>query len=234
MLVFEQLEKLIADGYWKQEERILPEAELCNQFNVGRSTIREALNMLKAKNLIYTVPGIGSFVSRQEKMDAAVVLTHIPDPKSEKDLLNIMELRLSLEPINAFFAARRATPEDIREMEKRQHELATSTSAPNPEMFAGSDLAFHLRIARATGNPVVMDVMNMVEAFLAEQQIITSQQESRRATAAKFHRHILQAVRDRNAAAAESVMREHMEDTYAYVKSLITLSETHSGRFRAR
>lgn len=239
MLVYEQLEKLIADEYWKPEERILPEAELCHQFNVGRSTIREALNMLKAKNLIYTVPGIGSFVSKQEKIDASLVLTHIPDPKSEKDLLNIMELRLSLEPANAAFAARRAEAADIVEMEACQHALADSTSAitstsGNPDMFAESDLAFHMLIAKATGNPVVMDVMNLVKAFLAEQQIVTSQQSSRRSLAVKFHDHILQAIRNRNAAGAESVMREHLEDTYAYVKSLVTISERHSGRFRSR
>lgn len=228
LIVFEQLEKLITDGFWKPEEKILSEAELCGKFNVGRSTIREALNMLKAKNLIYTIPGLGTFISKPEKLDAVMLNTYIPDPKSENDLLNIMELRLSIEPLNAAFAARRATIEQLEEMRRYHEVLAKSTGAG---MFAESDNKFHLKVAEATGNPMVVEVMNMVSAFLEEQQIATSQQESRRARAAKYHEQIFDAIASRNEAKAEDAMREHMDDTYIYIKSIVNLSERQSGRW---
>lgn len=231
LLVFEQLEKLIADGFWNPEERILSEAELCGKFNVGRSTIREALNMLKAKNLIYTIPGLGTFVSRPEKVDPVMLNAYIPDPKSEGDLLNIMELRLSIEPLNAVFAARRATPEQLEDMRRHHKALASSAGA---KMFAESDNLFHLKVAEATGNPLVIEVMNMVSVFLEEQQIATSQQESRRNRAARYHEQIFDAIANGDELKAEDAMREHMDDTYIYIKSIVNLSERQSGRWRKK
>ncbi len=231
LIVFEQLEKLIVDGFWNPEERILSEAELCGKFNVGRSTIREALNMLKAKNLIYTIPGLGTFVSRPERVDTVMLNAYIPNPKSESDLLNIMELRLSIEPLNAAFAARRATPEQLADMRRHHEALAASAEA---EMFAESDNKFHLKVAEATGNPLVIEVMGMVSVFLEEQQIATSQQASRRNRAARYHEQILDAIAGGDEAKAEDAMREHMDDTYIYIKSLVNLSERQSGRWHKK
>ena len=230
-IVFEKLEDLIANSFWKAEERILSEAELCTRFNVGRSTVREALNMLRAKNLIYTVPGLGTFVSSAGTADARRLATYIPDPRSKADLLNVVELRLSLEPMNAAFAARRATKAQIEEIRESQGALLRS---PGSALFAESDLHFHMLIARATANPMLEDAMKMVKTFLLEQQILTSQEEWRRNQAGKFHGQILDALLRRDDAGAEDMMREHMDDTYLYIKSLIGAGERQSGRWNRR
>ncbi len=146
-IVVEQLEKLIAENYWEPEDRIWSESEISAKFNVGRSTVREAVNMLKAKNLLYTVPGLGTFVSKAADVDDNFVLTRIPDPKSETDLGNIMELRLGLEPVNAAFAARRATPEDIAALRAAHAKLTAAMDAPT-DAFAVADMEFHIRIAQ--------------------------------------------------------------------------------------
>ena len=228
-IVFEKLEELIRDGFWKQEERILSEAELCAKFNVGRSTVREALNMLKARNLIYTVPGRGTFVANAARVDAQL-RTYVPDPKSEGDLINVMELRLSLEPMNAAFAARRATRAQIEEL---QDDHAAMADSGKSKLFAESDLAFHMHIAKATGNPMLEDAMKVAKSFLMEQQILTSQEEWRRNRAEEYHVGILDAIVRRDDTGAEDMMREHMEDTYLYIKSLIGV-DRQSGRWPRR
>lgn len=231
-IVVEQLEQLIDSGYWEPETRIWSEAELCAQFNVGRSTVREAINMLKAKNMVYIVPGLGTFVSKPSEVDSNFVVTHIPDPKSEADLLNIMELRLGLEPVNAALAAKRASAGELealrQSLEERKH-----LNAGSADDFARNDMEFHMRVARAAHNAVTLGVMDMVVNFLMAQQILTSHQTSRRLKAANFHEQIASAIAARQGTLAETVMREHMEETYENVLSLISISKRVSGRLPA-
>lgn len=230
-IVFEQLEELIADGFWKEDERILSEAELCARFNVGRSTIREALNMLKARNLIYTVPGLGTFVANPAEAGNPAPRGYVPDPRNENDLLNVMELRLTLEPMNAAFAARRASRAQIEELQDKNAALIDSGDS---SVFAEGDLAFHLLVAKATGNPMLEDAMKVVRKYLLEQQILTSQEPWRRKQAGKFHGQIIEAILRRDDTGAEDIMREHMEETYLYIKSLITGGDRQSGRWTRR
>ncbi len=213
-IVAGQLEDLIRDRFWQPDERILSEAELCSRFNVGRSTVREALNMLKAKGLVYTIPGKGTFAGQ----DNGAGPGYIPDPESSADLMNIMELRLGFEPVCAAFAARRATKEHIAAIAECQRILMQSRE---PGLFAETDLAFHMEIAKAAGNPLIEDAMNTVKTFLLQQQVITSQTEWRRTRASTVHEHIVEAIRSRKVAEAEKIMRAHIDDTCQYVKSLI-------------
>lgn len=230
-IVFEQLERLIREGFWSEDEKLPSEFDLCEKFNVGRSTIREALNVLKARELVYTMPGLGTFVNKRGGLDAALLSSYMPNPKSEKDLLNVMELRLSLEPLGAALAARRAGRTQLRELE-RQHKLLLACD--DPARFAEADMGFHMLLAKATGNPLFENAMNLVRTFLLEQQILTSQEEWRRDKAGKFHSHILDAIRGGDEFAAEDIMREHMDDTYIYIKSIIDKSHSQSGRWRPR
>ncbi len=230
-IVFEQLEQLIRDGFWGGGDKLPSEFELCEKFNVGRSTIREALNVLKARELVYTVPGLGTFVNKKSGLDAAFLSSYIPNPKSERDLLSIMELRMGMEPLGAALAARRAGRTQIRELE-RQHKLLLACD--EPEAFAEIDMIFHMLLTKANGNPLFEDAMTLGKAFLREQQILTSQEEWRRDKAGKFHGQILDAVRNRDEYAAENIMREHMDDTYIYIKSIIDSSHSRSGRWFSR
>lgn len=221
-IVFEQLERLIAGGFWEEGDRLPSEFDLCDKFNVGRSTVREALNILKARELVYTVPGAGTFVSRRVKLDASVLAAYIPDPESKKDLLHVMELRMCMEPLGAALAARRANKTRLRELERMHKRLL---ACGEPEEFAELDMAFHMLLTKANGNPLIENAMNVVKAFLLEQQILTSRESFRRDKAGKFHGKLLEAIRAKDEFAAESIMREHMDDTYIYIQSVIKLKK---------
>ena len=66
VVVFEALLEKIQDGFWRPGEQIYTKAELVASFQVGRSTIREVVNLLKANNIVYTVPGTGTFVNNMD------------------------------------------------------------------------------------------------------------------------------------------------------------------------
>lgn len=232
-IVVEQLEKLIQDGYWEPETRIWSESELCGKFNVGRSTVREAINMLKAKNLVYIVPGLGTFVSKPSEIDSNFIMKHMPDPKSGEGLLNILELRIGLEPINAALAAKRGTRSQIDAIRKSIDDRRT-LDTESADAFARNDMGFHMLVAQAANNPIVMNVMNMAVNYFLTQQILTSHSVSRRRKAQNFHEQILNAIETRQPVLAERVMREHVEEGYAHVQSLVSMSKSVSGRRTAR
>ena len=231
-IVYEQLEQRIRDGFWNEDDKLPSEFVLCEKFNVGRSTIREALNILKAREFVYTVPGLGTFVNKCGGLDAAILSSYVPNPKSKKDLLNIMEFRLSLEPMNAALAARRATKTQLWALEK-QHEVLLDHDDPGP--FATADMAFHMLLTEANGNPMYQNAMNLVQTFLLKQQFLTTQEKGRRHGAVRFHSQILTAIRNRDESAAEEIMREHMDDTFIYMKSIINKSASRvKGKILAR
>lgn len=233
-IVRESLEEIIKGGFWKPGDKLPTEAELCAKYNVGRSTVREALNMLKAQEMLYTVPGQGTFVKKKADVEAMVLVNQVLDPKSEMDLLNIMELRLSLEPLNAAFAARRATNGHIEELHKNMEMLSYASSQGDARLFAQCDLNFHMIVARATANPILSSVMDTVRHFFHEQQILTSRSEGRRSTALDVHTRLLESIEKHDERLAEDLMREHMDDTYIYVKSQVNISERRSGRWVPR
>lgn len=228
-----QLEKLILEGFYSPGERIPSEHELRTLFNVGRSSIREAVKMLKAKNLVHNVPGFGTYVSKPEERGFSP--EHILDPKSEADLLNIMEIRLSLEPKNAFFAATRATDEELDALRRHHAEHVAGLAANIPlDIHVEMDIDFHLMIARATHNPVALDIMNLVRNFLVGQQTATAPDEERRKQAFRLHERVLHALCARDAQKSQEEMAKHIETTYEQIRSIIETSKRASARLRAR
>ncbi len=232
-IVFEQLEEIILGGFWKPDEKMPTEAELGRKFNVGRSTIREALNMLKAKNLVYTVPGQGSFVCEPVPQIPAIVLSRNPDPKNGDDILNLMELRLSIEPMTAAFAARRATGAQIEGI-RAANEILFANRDAEPEVVVEKDMAFHLALAEASGNHLFLDVMAGARSLMREQQLLTAQHVTYRYRSCKFHDHVLEAVAAHDDTAAEDIMRGHMDFTYQHVRTILNMANRRSGRWRPR
>ena len=78
-IIYDTLHDLIRNGRWKPGEKFPTEMELCKLFNVGRSTIREALNHLKASNLIHVAPGVGAFVTNPSAVEQNILARHIPE-----------------------------------------------------------------------------------------------------------------------------------------------------------
>lgn len=229
-IVYEKLKQLIEDGYWKPKEKIYTEAELCEKFNVSRSTVREAINMLKAQNLVYAVPGNGTFVSDPGEnlvFDAGYRL----DIYSEKSLLDVMEYRLGIEPLNAALAASRISDKEVEEL-SRMHEGDTKTPESHPKFVATSDMAFHMFIARITRNEIVVNAMSNIKGYLLKQQIATSYSSRHRPVDLEFHQRILDAFVRRDSEAAEKAMREHMSETYHFTRSIIESAKKAKGSGR--
>ncbi|MEA4952589.1 MAG: FadR/GntR family transcriptional regulator [Aminivibrio sp.] len=218
-VIFEKLQELIGDGQWKPGDRFPTEMELTRLFNVGRSTVREALNHLKTSNLIQVVPGRGTFVTEPLGVEHQILSRHIPDSATAQELFNIIEFRICIEPSTAYLAAERISGPQKKRL------LSIAGAVDNEELspaeFAETDIAFHIFLAEITGNPLCVEIMNYLHTFFYKQQIVTSLISARKKAAAQSHIAIAKAVAAHNAKTAEKEMRAHLCNTREYLESIV-------------
>ena len=219
VVVSDELREKIQSGFWKSGEKIYTEAELTEAFNVGRSTVREAINLLKANNLVYVVPGMGTFVSSQPAhVNEPVRL----NPENIQDVFQVMEFRVGYEPYCASLAAQRISDAEIEELTTciNRQEI-NFLSDENLDEFAETDTTFHNLIAKATRNTLFIHSFELIREHLLKQQKLSASYAERRGKGLQYHRQIIQALKERNCKQAELVMREHVMETKNAITALL-------------
>jgi GntR family transcriptional regulator, transcriptional repressor for pyruvate dehydrogenase complex len=141
----------------------MTERELAQNLGVSRPTVREAINKLVAVHLLDHRQGQGTFVNpptaSADKNPLAAVLNG-----QDASLMDLLEVRLGLECNAVALAARRATEEDVREMEKSVQEMSVAVREGN--LGSDADVAFHMAIAYATKNIVQIHIMKSLYGLL--------------------------------------------------------------------
>jgi len=207
-LVFEQLRDLIFKGRIKPGDQLMTERELAESLSVSRPTVREAINRLVALRLLEHRQGQGTFVVSPS---AEKISLGVPYDR-DVSLADLLEVRLGIECNAVMMAARRATEEDIRDMEKSLRDMETQIDAGG--LGSDADVTFHMAIAYATKNMVQIHIMKSFYDLLFYgiksnlQYLYTEPATLEMIT--RQHNNILKAVRDRDPDAAYSAMREHI------------------------
>ncbi len=207
-LVFEQLRDLIFKGQIKPGEQLMSERELAENLSVSRPTVREAINRLVALQLLDHRQGKGTFVVSPSAEKNSLGVPH----DLNVSLTDLLEVRLGLECNAVMMAARRATEEDIMDMQKSLLDMKTQIEAGG--LGSDADVRFHMAIAYATKNMVQIHIMKSFYDLLfygiksnlqylytepATLEIIT-----------RHHNNIFKAVCDRDPQLAYGAMREHI------------------------
>ena len=163
--IIAQIVDLIARGELEPGQRLPAERELCKQFGVGRTSLREALRSLAVMGILDGRVGEGTFVSADNEKHLANVLQWglLLDRKRVQDLI---ETRLMLETQTAFLAAQRATEADLAELSTTLEGMAGALD--QPDQYLGFDVQFHLCIARATHNSILYSLLGMIRNYLQE------------------------------------------------------------------
>ncbi len=209
----DQITGLIARGALKPGERIPSEKKLCDQFGVGRTSVREALRSLAGMGILESRAGNGTFVAKNSDrcLERAFQWGLLLNSKVVEDLV---ETRLSLESCAASLAATRATKENLRTLEMAIRGMKESIS--DPERYLEFDMAFHLELARATQNGILENLLSTIRAYLQASirealRPAPGRDSSRRAALSiDQHRKILKALKARNPRAAEQAMSRHI------------------------
>jgi DNA-binding FadR family transcriptional regulator len=212
-VIVEQVRQLMRQGQLKPGDRLPAERELCEHFGVSRVTVREALRMLESSGLVEIRVGArgGAFVTTPTSDRVGDGLADLLS-LSVISAGDVTEVRLILELGIVPFVCERATEEDLSALD----EICARSKAALRDGDYSMDLSaeFHARVAQATRNPAIA---MLVESFRGP--ILMSLEEAK-ATAPEMgelgtleHEQFVDAVRRRDAEAASSIMRQHLERT---------------------
>ena len=202
-----------ADGL-KPGDKLPPSDQLCEQFSVSRTVVREAIASLKAEGRLRSLRGSGVFVSKPR--DTGAVPMFMTAPQEIGDVLDFMEFRVSVEVEAAGLAAERRTEVHLLRMEQA---LAQFRRAMYENSLAtDADRAFHRAIADATNNNRFrMFVDEMGDRLIPRRTLGASFVDE--ASKSEFlghieieHLRILAAISDRKPDEARIAMRRHLED----------------------
>lgn len=204
-----QIEESILSGTLKPGDQLPPERDLAERFGVSRTAVREAIKALREKGLVEAYAGRGTFItnaSSQAVRQSLGRMARIGQPDSSAHLVEVREI---LEPEIAARAAVRAEPKHLAAM--REAVAAMDAAASDAEAFIEADLDFHLAIAEAAENPIILILIDSIVGLLREQRMRTFNVPGGPEHGQLHHRRILDAIERHDPDAAREAMRTHLE-----------------------
>lgn len=213
--VAKQIQGLIIAGEIRIGDKLPSEAELCEQFGVSRTVIREATKALAERGLLVSEPRRGTLVtalSRQDLADSFGLYVKA----SEVSARNLIEVRELLEVKIAELAAERAKPENLVKMEQALEELEKSIGSD--EEYISADLDFHMALAEATQNEILAA---LIGSLVDELQYVRRASdagsagllEKQRHRDQRHHKAIFECVKRQDKEGAVQGMQQHLQDT---------------------
>ncbi|WP_051689521.1 FadR/GntR family transcriptional regulator [Pelobacter seleniigenes] len=188
---------------------LLPnEDELCRQFDVSRTVIREAIRFMDAKGLVEVRPRIGTRIcdpSRWVLTDSVLLKWRIESELEMGLIKDLVELRSMIEPMAASFAAERASDEEIKAVEAAFKDMEKAT---NLDEQIEADIRFHLSILEACGNELVVSSLRpVIESILGSVFRRYMEFDAAKKSLA-VHGKLFRAIADRNSEQAMIEMQE--------------------------
>jgi len=190
-----------AAGALLPSERVLAE-----EYGLSRSMVREALRTLSERRLIDIIPGRGSVVRQATVSDAVEHLIKIFD-HSRVTPRFLIEARVMIETTAAGCAALRATSGEVDTIVRARRACDSADSLVERVSW---DLAFHLAIVRAAGNPLVEVMFRAIQPYIVEILLrsLTDTEVTHRGLV--FHERIATAIAERDREAATAAMQHHL------------------------
>jgi len=160
--VVQSLRSLIEKNHMQVGDRLPAERKLCEQLSVSRSSLREALQHLVSQGMLVSRVGAGTYL---QELPNHWSQHHIVQPLSDlmdvdpEYRFDVQESRLILEGGTAWYAAQRATPDDIKKIRQCYDQIAHYQLLGDDDEAARADASFHLAIAEASHNVVLIQLM---------------------------------------------------------------------------
>lgn len=205
----ERLREMIATKNMKPGDQFPSEAELVGVFGISRSTVREAIKLLTAENIVEIRRGKGTFITANPGM--------VRDPLglnfiNQKDMLkNLMETRMMIEPQIAYLAAQRAKPENLQKLmtiiEKMQEANKLNLD------YTQYDVEFHTAVAECTQNDVLQRILPIICESIHEGYLETVNVEGSFQRAIISHKNIYEAIKKGGPELARLETEKHLRQT---------------------
>ena len=211
--VVEQIEKMIESGSFNIGDKLPSVRELCELFGVGRSAVRDAITTLKGKGTVEVKHGEGTYICG---FDSTSLFKNQVLQPNLKDINELFQVRKMLEVGMAEMASVNHTQELIQEMA----EILSVES----ETGWGSDYSFHMKIAEASGNEILIQLVEFISSAMKKvMSEFYKQIEKDKSILEKIgfqHEEVFQAIKAGNRELAGQTMMSHL----AFVEELLQSS----------
>lgn len=193
-VVFENLRTAILEGNLKAGQRLM-EVQLAEQLGVSRTPIREAIRKLELEGLVVMLPRKGAYVANM----------------SFKDLIDVLEIRASLEGLAASLAAERRRDEDIVELERVEKEFETSVREADIDNVLKKDVEFHEKIFLMANNKKLYQLITSLWEQVHRFRVTYVSNYDASLSLVDEHNRILEAVKSGDSELAKKYATEHIE-----------------------
>jgi GntR family transcriptional regulator, transcriptional repressor for pyruvate dehydrogenase complex len=206
--IVQQVEESIRKGAMKPGDQLPAERELAQQFGVSRTAVREAVKALREKGHVEAYPGRGTFITDgtshalRQSLDRMI---RIGQPEGSGFLAEVREI---LEPEIASLAAVRADAQDIAAM--REPIAVMDEARKESDAFIEADLDFHLALAEAAANPLILSLIDSIVGLLREQRMRIFLVDGGPERGQYHHKRILEAIEHHDPVGAREAMKAHL------------------------
>ncbi len=221
--VASKIEEAIRSGKILPDSKLPSEFELCDQFNVSRTAVREAIRTLSARGLVTVEKGRGIFVKN-------ITADSVTDPMhlylqmqfSGEHALHLVHARQVIEPPIAASAALFHTDEDAAKLIKNLEDLKRSDNGFAE--LARLDMEFHLNVAKASENPIIPLLLEPIHRLMPKiKSSVYAVVDDAKQSAVIWHGKILTSILARDAEGARQAMLDHLGIAESHIRKMLEL-----------
>ncbi len=211
--VSRELGRRIVAGTLEPDSMLDHENSLAERFKVSRVVIRDAVKILVGKGLLEVRRGFGTRVKPRSEwvlLDDDVLAWHLSAPPDAGFLAQLMEFRLAFEPRAARWAAERATPANLAEIEAAVRRMEEEMGSV--ENFIVADARFHRAVLHAAHNEFLTSMEGVIYSALLVSVRITNRDPRENEKSIPYHRDLFEAIARKDGDHAERMTEELLSD----------------------
>ena len=194
-VIFDTIRQAITTGELKPGERLM-EVTLARKMGVSRTPVREAIRRLELEGLIKMTPRRGAYVANL----------------TIKDIIDVLEIRASLDSLATALSAKRATQNDVKELKQIHSQFEKVVKAENLQGSIKRDVEFHEVIYRSSGNEKLIRISNNLREQFHRFRVIFLKDLVSPKELIKEHLNILEAIEKKNSDLAAKQAKTHVEN----------------------
>ncbi|MCG8508181.1 MAG: FadR family transcriptional regulator [Rhodospirillales bacterium] len=228
-LIVEQLRDLIKEGVLKPGQKLPSERIMAERFEVSRGILREALRKLEFYGVLRTLPQSGTVLENLGATTLIFLMDNILDMPAN-DFATLAEARIMIETHAARLAAEKATPKQVAEIRQVHQRIADAVQ--NGKRALEENMLLHLRIAGASGNPVIRSFVSQIEPEIMRLAVqYDTYRDDRIEEVVAEHEQVVTAIEKGDGQGAADAMARHLENARRKDASYVAESddETRTG-----
>lgn len=205
-IIAAQLRAAILGGTYAVGDRLPPERDIARALGASRTTIRNALQLLEDDDLVTRRGGSGTYVAQSLRAEQ-------DDVAETTSPLELVDVRGALEPQVVRLAVLNGKPRDLDQLWDALAEV--ERAAPDADRFSRCDQRFHLAVAQATHNPLLVWIYHQVNAIRSHRHWVAAQRKvltpQNMATYNVQHRDLVEAISTREVERAVEIIQHHLQ-----------------------